>query len=330
MDILQQFAVDDLPRLVRQRGDDRPAVVTIGNFDGLHQGHRLILDGVLQRSLELGGQSVLVTFDPHPQQVIRPETAPPLLMTVEQKACLLELLGFDLLVVIPFSRETARRRAGEFVERVLVRSLAAVEVHVGSKFRFGYRQEGDLEFLREAGRRHGFRAVGVTEVEAGGAVVSSSRIRAALAEGNVGLAGDLLGYPFHVTGRIVHGAGRGRKLKFPTANLATDAEILPRHGVYLTRFEIKGGTFCGLTNVGVNPTFGKNRVSVETFLLDFDGNIYDESARLFFLERVRDEIRFPDAATLVARIEEDLEVARVFFRLPEPLGAGLSSGEAGE
>lgn len=330
MDVLQQFALDDLSRLVRQRGDDRPAVVTIGNFDGLHQGHRLILDGVLERARELDGQSVLVTFDPHPQKVIRPESAPPLLITIEQKVRLLELLGFDLMVVIPFSRETARRRAGGFIEQVLVGALGAVEVHVGSKFRFGHRQEGDFEFLCQAGRRHGFRTVGVTEVEAGGAVVSSSRIRTALARGDVVLAAELLGYPFHVTGRIVHGAGRGRKLRFPTANLDSDAEILPRHGVYLTRFEIKGGTFSGLTNVGVNPTFGTNRVSVETYLLDFDGNIYDETARLFFLERVRDEIRFPDAAALVARIEQDLEVAREFFRLPEPMGAGLSSGEASE
>jgi riboflavin kinase/FMN adenylyltransferase len=321
--------MDDLPRLVRQRGDDRPAVVTIGNFDGLHQGHRLILDGVLRRSLEIGGQSVLITFDPHPQKVIRPQSAPPLLMTIDQKARLLELLGFDLLLVIPFSPEMAKRTAGQFVERVLFRSLRSVEVHVGSNFHFGHRKEGNLEFLRTMGEVHGFRAHGVREVEAGGEVVSSSRIRSALQEGDVELAGELLGYPFHVTGRIVHGAGRGRKLKFPTANLASDGEILPRHGVYLTRFEIKGSTLCGMTNVGVNPTFGEKKLSVETFLLDFDGNIYDETARLFFLKRVRDEIRFPDAAALVARIEDDLEVAREFFGLPEPLGAGLTSGEAG-
>jgi len=327
VDVLKNFDMDDLPALMERRGDRRPAVVTIGNFDGLHQGHRLILDGVLQRSIELGGQSVLVTFAPHPQQVIRPETAPPLLMTVDQKARLLELLGFDLLLVIPFSREMARRTAGQFVERVLVRSLRAVEVHVGSNFHFGYRKEGNLAFLERMGEQYGFRARGIQEVEAGGAVVSSSRIRTALVEGDVELAGELLGYPFHITGRIVHGAGRGRKLRFPTANLASDGEILPRHGVYLTRFEIKGHTFSGLTNVGVNPTFGKNQISVETYLLDFDGNIYDETARLFFLRRVRDEIRFPDAASLVARIEQDLEVARDYFGLPEPLGAGLSSGE---
>lgn len=329
MDLLQNFAMDDLPRLVKERGDDRPAVVTIGNFDGLHQGHRLILDGVLQRSLEIGGQSVLITFDPHPQKVIRPEFAPPLLMTIDQKARLLSLLGFDLLLVIPFSQELATRTAGQFVERVLVRSLRTVEVHVGSNFHFGHRKEGNLAFLQEMGVIYGFRSHGVQEVEAGGGVVSSSRIRQALREGDVELAGELLGYPFHVTGRIVHGAGRGRKLKFPTANLACDGETLPCHGVYLTRFEIKGSTFCGMTNVGVNPTFGEQSLSVETFLLDFDGNIYDETARLFFLKRVRDEIRFADAAALVARIEMDLEVAREFFGLPEPLGAGLTSGEAG-
>ncbi len=321
--------MDDLARLVRQRGDDRPAVVTIGNFDGLHQGHRLILDTVLRRSVEIGGQSILITFDPHPQRVIRPQSAPPLLMTIDQKARLLELLGFDLLLVIPFSPEMAVRTAGQFVERVLLRSLRTVEVHVGSNFHFGHRKEGNLDFLRKMGRLHGFLAHGVREVEAGGAVVSSSRIRQALQEGDVELAGELLGYPFHVTGRIVHGAGRGRKLKFPTANLASDGEILPRHGVYLTRFEIKGSTLSGLTNVGVNPTFGEQKLSVETYLLDFDGNIYDETARLFFLKRVREEIRFPDAEALVARIEKDLEVAREYFGLPEPLGAGLTPGRAG-
>jgi len=313
--------MDDLPRLVREREDHRPAVVTIGNFDGLHQGHRLILDGVLQRSREIGGQSVLVTFDPHPLKVIHPRSAPPLLMTVEQKARLLSRLGFDLLLVIPFSPEMAVRTAGQFVERVLVRSLGAVEVHVGSKFHFGHRKEGNHTFLEEMGRVHGFTAVGVREVEVGGAVVSSTRIRSALVRGEVELAGELLGYPFHVTGRIVHGAGRGRKLKFPTANLACDGDLLPSHGVYLTRFELKGGTFCGMTNVGVKPTFGNEELSVETFLLDFDGNIYDESARLFFLKRVRDEIRFPDVPSLVDRIEKDLEVARDFFGLPEPLAA---------
>jgi len=319
VDVLRNFEMEDLPRLVRQRGDDRPAVVTIGNFDGLHQGHRLILDGVLRRSLEIGGQSVLITFDPHPQKVIRPQTAPPLLMTIDQKARLLSLLGFDLLLVIPFSPAMAARTAGQFVDRVLDRSLHAVEVHVGSSFHFGHRKEGNLAFLEEMGKLHGFRAHGVKEVEAGGAVVSSSRIRNALGQGDVELAGELLGYPFHVTGCIVHGAGRGRKLKFPTANLECDGEILPCHGVYLTRFEIKGGTFCGMTNVGVKPTFDDEELSVETYLLDFDGNIYDESARLFFLTRVRDELRFPDVASLVARIEKDLEVARDFFGLPEPL-----------
>jgi riboflavin kinase/FMN adenylyltransferase len=319
MEVLRDFEMEDLPRLVRLRGDDRPAVVTIGNFDGLHQGHRLILDGVLQRSLEIGGQSVLITFDPHPQKVIRPQSAPPLLMTIDQKARLLEVLGFDLLLVIPFSPEMAARTAGQFVDRVLVRSLRSVEVHVGSNFHFGHRKEGSLAFLEEMGRVHGFRAHGVREVEAGGAVVSSSRIRDSLGMGDVELAAELLGYPFHVTGRIVHGAGRGRKLKFPTANLACDGEILPGHGVYLTRFEIQGGTFSGMTNVGVKPTFGDEELSVETYLLDFDGNIYDESARLFFLKRVRDELRFPDVASLVTRIEKDLEVARDFFGLPEPL-----------
>ncbi len=316
--------MDDLPRLMRERGDDRPAVVSIGNFDGLHQGHRLTLDGVLSRSREIGGQSVVVTFDPHPQKVIHPRSAPPLLMTVDQKARLMELLGVDLLLVIPFDRAMAARTAGQFVERVLVRSLSTVEVHVGSKFHFGHGKEGNVAFLQEKGRAHGFTAIGVKEVEAGGAVVSSSRIRKALVQGDVELAGELLGYPFHVIGRVVHGAGRGRKLKFPTANLACDGEILPGHGVYLTRFEIQGGTLSGLTNVGVKPTFGNEDLSVETFLLDFDGNIYNESARLFFLKRVRDELRFPDVPSLVARIEQDLEEARAFFGLPASL---VASGE---
>jgi riboflavin kinase/FMN adenylyltransferase len=242
-------------------------------------------------------------------------------MTIDQKARLLELLGFDLLLVIPFSKAMAQRTAGQFVERVLVRSLGVVEVHVGSTFHFGHKKEGNLAFLQQAGREHGFSAVGVQEVEARGQVVSSTWIRSALVQGDVELAGELLGYPFHVTGTIVHGAGRGRKLKFPTANLACDGEMLPAHGVYLTRFELKGGTFCGMTNVGVKPTFGNEDLSVETFLLDFDGNIYDETARLFFLKRVRDELRFPDVPSLVARIEEDLEEARDFFGLPEPLAA---------
>jgi riboflavin kinase/FMN adenylyltransferase len=298
-------------------GWPRPAV-TAGNFDGVHRGHQMLVAAAVADAREAGGTAVVLTFDPHPSRVLSPDRAPSTLMTVDQKAEILGELGVDRLAVLPFTLDLSRKTPEEFARSVLVGALGAGLVVVGSNFRFGRGRGGDVETLRGLGSALGFRVHGLEPVMHEGAPVSSSRIREALARGAVDAARALLGRRFFVDGSIVRGAGRGRTLGIPTANLDLWNETLPRGGVYACWCRIEGQPqrHRAVVNVGRRPTFGGGETTVEAHLLDFQEDVYGRGARLEFEMRVRDERPFPSAAALVEQIRADVEDARRALAVP--------------
>jgi riboflavin kinase / FMN adenylyltransferase len=292
-----------------------PTVVTIGNFDGVHLAHQKLLGGVVDLARAHGLRATAVTFDPHPIKLLAPDHAPKLLTPLERKISLVEKTGIDLLVVLPFTRDLARQSPLEFVRSVLVNPLHATSVLVGPNFRFGYRQSGDTEILEELGRQEGFRVEVVPMLRVRGDRVSSTRIRELLAEGQVHKANRLLGRPFSSRGPIVAGMGVGRKHTVPTLNLAPIEEQLPKVGVYVTHTLLGGNRHDSVTNVGFKPTFGDHRLTVETFLLNFSGQIDQTKMEIEFLYRLRDEMKFQNPAILKVQIQEDARRAVKFFRL---------------
>ncbi len=287
-------------------------VATIGNFDGLHLGHQAIMARVTSRAAELDLASAVITFHPHPLRVLRPERAPRLMLTGAQKQALVGQAGIDAMVVLPFHRRLADMPAEAFVEQVLVRGLGVKELYVGPDFRFGRDRAGDVELLTRLGRSHGFLARGVEPVLHEGRRISASAIRQLLADGHVAEANSLLGRPFTLVGTIVHGEGRGTTLLVPTANLAPENQFLPARGVYITRTRWSERSVLGVTNIGIRPTFGFRRIVVETFLVDFEGDLYGERVELEVLERLREERKFGSAAELRAQIQRDIETFRVW------------------
>ncbi len=308
---------------VRHYPDDpRPAswhqpVLALGNFDGLHRGHMKIIDRVRRRAGERGGTPVAMTFDPHPPRVLRPDKAPPLLMTLSQRLEALERAGMRGVVVVRFSPELSRWEPERFVERVLVEWLRVTEVWVGANFLFGRDRSGQFSLLRALGARHGFRAEKIDPVRYKEFVVSSTRIRRLVAEGRVDEAAALLGHPYFVDGTVVPGSGRGRAIGFPTANLAVDNELLPPRGVYATLAILEGVSRPSVTNIGVRPTFGGDpHEVVETHVLEFAREVVGGRVRLAFVQRLRDERAFADASALAAQIAADSrQAARLFRRI---------------
>jgi riboflavin kinase/FMN adenylyltransferase len=293
----------------------RSSVVTIGNFDGVHLAHQKLLRWVVETAQRLDASAIAVTFEPHPIKYLAPERAPKLLTPLERKARLIEQLGIDLLVVLPFNRELAHLSPREFVHEVLVGELHAVALRVGPNFRFGYRQSGDLEVLAELARQEGLRLEVLPTLQVRGQLVSSSRIRELLSAGRVDLAGRLLGRPFSVGGRIVAGFGVGHKHTVPTLNLAPIEQQVPRIGVYVTRTRLGNIAHDSVTNVGHKPTFGHHRLSVESHLLSFAGEVTETSMEVEFFYRLRDEMKFHNPAILKAQIQEDTRRSAKFFRL---------------
>ncbi len=300
--------------------DRRPAhwrhpIVAVGNFDGVHRGHQKILERVCRRAGERGGTAIALTFDPHPPRVVRPDKAPPLLMTPAQKRAALARAGLHGAAIVRFTPEVAAWDPERFVRTVLVDWLHVAEVWVGSNFLFGRDRAGNFSLLRALGQQYGFRADKIDPVRYKEFVVSSTRIRRLVAEGRLDEAGALLGHPYVIAGVVVPGDGRGRRLQYPTANLATENELLPPNGVYATGFLADGRIRPAVTNVGRRPTFGTgNGVTVETHVRDFDGDLYGRRASVAFLVRLRDERAFPDAESLRAQIATDIERARDLFR----------------
>ena len=292
-----------------------PSVLTIGNFDGVHIAHQQLLRRVVESARKAGAQAVAVTFDPHPARILAPDRAPQILTNVGRKARLIERLGVDLLVVLRFTQELARLSPSDFVQRVLAQRLHPLSVLVGPNFRFGHRQAGTTETLEEFSTQHGFKVEVLPMLVKRGDRVSSTRIRQLLAEGRVGRAGRLLGRPYSNEGPIVSGIGVGHRQTVPTLNLAPVEEMLPKMGVYVTRTRMAGRAFDSVTNVGHKPTFGEHRLTVESHLLDYQGEISETSMEIEYLHRLRDEKKFPDAASLKAQIQRDAARASQFFRL---------------
>jgi riboflavin kinase / FMN adenylyltransferase len=287
-------------------------VVTIGNFDGVHLGHRAILRRVVQRARELGGQTVAVTFNPHPVRVLRPEVNLPMLTTPDQKLHLLTDAGLDAVVVLPFTPEFAALPARDFVRQYFFERLRAREVVVGHDYCFGRGREGNIDLLKAMGEKYGFTVQVVWAVEVDGAVVSSSLIRALLRLGKVTQAGRFLGRAYGVAGRVVQGKGRGAKLLgVPTANILTPNELLPASGIYAVWVRRGEETLPGVANIGTCPTFENTELSLEVHLMEFAGDLYDEHLEVQFVTRLREEQRFPSIEALAAQIHADIAAARL-------------------
>ncbi|HEY7057522.1 MAG TPA: bifunctional riboflavin kinase/FAD synthetase [Vicinamibacterales bacterium] len=289
-------------------------VLALGNFDGLHRGHMKIIDRVRRRAGERGGTPAAMTFDPHPPRVVRPDKAPPLLMTTAQRLEALTRAGMQGVAVVRFSHEMSLWDPETFVRTVLVEWLRVVEVWVGANFLFGHDRAGTFSVLRTLGARYGFRAEKIDPVRYKDFVVSSTRIRRLVSEGRVDEAGALLGHHYFIDGTVAKGAQRGRELGFPTANLGSENELLPPGGVYATTAMIDGVAHPSVTNVGLRPTFADvDRVQVETHLLDGGRELYGARVRLSFVQRLRDERAFPDVDALREQIEADCRSARRLF-----------------
>jgi riboflavin kinase/FMN adenylyltransferase len=301
--------------------DPRPSwlvhpVLALGNFDGLHRGHLKIVERVKRGAAEQGGTPMAMTFDPHPPRVVRPEKAPPLLMTKRQRIDALHRAGIQCVAVVRFTHEMSLWDPETFVRTVLVDWLRVSKVWVGANFLFGHGRSGNFTLLRSLGQRYGFRADKIDPVRYKDFVVSSTRIRRLVSEGRMDEAGALMGHHYYIDGTVVEGRGRGRGIGFPTANLRTDNELIPPHGVYATMLTVDGSVRAALTNIGTRPTFGESDVAVETHVLGFDGALYGKAVRLSFVQRLRDERRFPDVDALRAQIEADRRRAdRLFSRI---------------
>ena len=301
---------------------ERPASVAVGNFDGVHRGHQALVAAAVARSRATGGAAVVLTFDPHPARVLRPQEAPAALTTLAQKEELVAALGIDRLVVVEFDTRLAALSPEAFAREVLQQALGARHVVVGESFRFGRGREGDPRRLEALGASLGFAVEVVPPLLEGGRAISSSRVREALESGDVGEARTLLGRDYFVDGEVVRGDGRGRTIGVPTANLAPEEQILPANGVYAARCRTGAGAWhAAAVNVGERPTFGGGRVRLEAHLLDFEGDLYGAQLRVAFHERLRGEQRFGGKDALVAQIRRDIEAVRA--RLPPPGGGAV-------
>ncbi len=303
----------------------------MGNFDGIHRGQRALLDLMVARARELAVPAVVVTFDPHPVAVLRPEQAPLPLTTLEQREKLLDEAGVDVVLVIRFTPEFARTPARNFARDFLHGKLDLREVYVGASFQFGHRREGDLPLLRELGASFGFAAFGVEEVTLGGERISSTRIRQALAEGRVEDARELLGRPYSITGIVVRGDRMGQRLGWPTINLKPENKLIPADGVYVSRCFLPSypASFDAVTNIGTRPTVYENyqRV-VESHILDFKADVYGERVELSFWKRLREERIFPTMMDLAAQIGRDVEAGREYL-LRQRAAAPVAGEEPG-
>ena len=299
--------------------DARPArwtqpVLALGNFDGVHRGHRKILERVRRVADERGATAVVMTFDPHPPRVVRPDKAPPLLMTTPQKLEAIAQAGVHGAAIVRFTHDMSRWEPETFVRTVLVGWLRVAEVWVGANFLFGHDRAGNFTLLRVLGGRYGFRAEKIDPVRYKEFVVSSTRIRRLVSEGRVDEAGALLGHVYAIDGTVMRGDQRGRTIGFPTANICTENELLPPHGVYATTTRVRDVVYASVTNIGVRPTVDDSgRTTIETHVFDFDRDLYGASIRIGFVQRLRDERAFESLELLRAQIAADCERARVLF-----------------
>ncbi len=293
-------------------------VLTIGNYDGLHLGHRRIVERVKERAREIDGTSMLMTFHPHPLKVLRSGKEVAAITPEDQKEKVIEATGIDVLLVVPFTDEFSRITPEDFVKTLLVEKLAIRGLVIGYDFRFGAAGKGDVALLQKMSSEYGFFVEVMGAIAMDGEKVGSKRVRSLLKDGDVAVVTHMLGRPYMISGEVVRAKGRGRTIGFPTINLQTDYPLIPKNGVYVTEVEMDGERYGAVTNIGHNPTFenGQER-SIETFILDFEGDLYGRKVSLYFFERIRDEERFASVDELMARIAVDVETAREYFKKGE-------------
>jgi len=293
----------------------RPTVLTLGVFDGLHLGHQTIMETVVERARATGSHATAITFDPHPRAVLHPESAPPLLQTLDQRLANFEVLGIEQAIVIRFNRDFASNPAEDFLREIVHDRLHAKEVYLGKGFAFGKDRGGNIELLRRMSSELGFFADEVDEVRLREMRISSSKIRELLAAGRVNLTRRMLGRPYGVEGMIIRGNRRGHAIGFPTANLKPHNRVIPKFGVYATATLLDGKWRRSITNIGVRPTFETDvEPSIETYIFDFDGDLYGDVLRVRFLHRLRDEKKFSGIDELKAQIQKDTQRALNYFR----------------
>ncbi len=294
-----------------------PTIVSVGNFDGVHRAHRHVLKEVVRRAREIGGKSLVVTFDPHPTRILRPDVAPKLITPLPRKLELLQQTGVDATLVLPFTRDLSLTTPHDFAVEVLGKRLHAREVHEGANFHFGHRAEGTVSRLSDFGCEAGFEVKAYPYMQVRGHKVSSSRIRELLREGEVGHARQLLGWTFNILSTPGRGRGYGHRYTVPTINLSRYDELVPKDGVYITRTQVNGECFDSVTNVGNRPTFGAESFAIETHLLNFHPIelTAETKVELWFLDRLRDEVKFPSVDALREQIAHDVQKARRYFHL---------------
>lgn len=290
------------------------SVVTLGNFDGIHLGHQALIGGAVTESKRIGIPAVVLTFEPHPLKVLAPERAPRMLLSHKDKMQLLQTLGVDIVVVQHFDLTFAKLGAEEFVRRILVDRLKAIKIWVGRDLRFGQGRKGQVQDLSLWGSDLGFGVAVVDPILVNGLRVSSSRIRQDINDGRVDDVVPMLGRYYFVSGRVTDGHRRGRELGFPTANVATRTELLPLDGIYATLFHLDEKKLPSVSSVGLNPTFGEGPRTVESFIFNFDADIYGKAVKLSFVKRIRDEKKFSSVADLTGQIENDVKIAEKVFR----------------
>lgn len=288
-------------------------VVAIGNFDGVHIGHQIIFRQAARIARENNGTSIVFTFEPHPLKIIAPHRMPPLLTTFRKKMELIEACGIDKVICAEFDRQFADQCPREFAGNILVEKIGVREVVVGFDYAFGRGREGTVPYLRKMGETFGFRVHVVEPIHHEGQLVSSSHVRELIEEGNVSAAARFLGRYHSIEGPVVHGHKTGGAIGFPTANIDTSKMQIPGNGVYAVRIRHRDRRLCGVANIGFNPTFNRDRLSVEIHIFDFAEKIYGQEIEVEFIDRIRSEMEFASASELVGQIGKDIERARVLL-----------------
>lgn len=303
-------AIEEFPQNIK-------TVVTLGTFDGVHQGHKILLNRLLQAKQKTGYQSAVLTFFPHPRMVLQQGSEFKLLNTMAEKATLLQQQGIDNLIIHPFSLEFSRLTAEEFVKNILVDRLNVAAIIIGHDHRFGRNRTATTQDLEEMGKEYGFEVEQISAFEVQQTPVSSTKVRNALAEGNITRANNYLGYPYFITGIVAKGQQLGRTIGFPTANLlvAEDYKLIPAHGVYTASAQINGKTVYGMLNIGVRPTVSGFGQTIETHFFDFNEDIYNTPLQLNLHSRIRDEQKFESLDALKAQLHNDAQTARAYFNL---------------
>lgn len=288
----------------------RNPVVTIGNFDGVHLGHREIFRKLKKDAVDIDGVSVVITFDPHPLKMISSAKSVTLINTLEEKITLIEASGIDYLIILPFDAAFAAIAAADFVEQVLVRTIGIKRLIIGYDYAFGRNREGDAALLHRMGEQFCFAVEELMPITAGQTIYSSSLIRKMITEGAVAEVINFLGRNYSLAGTVVHGRNRGKLLGFPTANIKTDKELIPADGVYAVKVKIDDRLFDAACNIGVNPTFAADSRTIEVFIFDFEAELYGQDIRIYFFERLRGEERFASPQLLAAAIARDVASCR--------------------